>query len=224
MVSQDMISDEFFACWTRAHGIPHLGGGGHSIAPALVQMAADVQPGESIVDLGPWLGSTTAYLATGVGLGGGVVPIYSYDRWIADWEMSKNAFKQCKVTLQDGERFWSRWAENVIDLPARNVPYMVDVHRDTITPPDEPIGLLVDDCTHTRRGLDAVFSAFGPRLSQGAPVVMLDYYFVETQPDRRELHDVVRWFAKRKPIFDGPYRVPGQRNTAAVFYYQGSWI
>jgi hypothetical protein len=206
--------------WRRATSIPELGGGGATIGPELCWRAGDVLDGECIVDVGPWLGSTTAYLAMGVVETGWKVPIHSYDRWTVYYGMSKNAFRQSKTIMPNvGESFYKCWAANVADLGVEIIPHKGDVYE-TEELPDRPIGLLVDDCTVGTLALDALFDRFGPLLAHGAKVIMMDFYHKKRAS---EFAETPKWFAERAEMFEGPEEVGGARNVAAVFTYTGGW-
>jgi hypothetical protein len=222
MVSLPLIDDEaIFPIWNRAASIPELGGGGATIAPTLVKLAREVDPRYTIADIGPFLGSTTAYLVMGRMLGGATgAPIHCYDRWFASDAYRDKAWSKLKLALPRRESFWRMWAESVIDLPCDIHSEVGDVYAgDSV--PDRPIGMLVDDMTSGTEALDLLFGRFWTSLVHGAPIVMMDYYFYETQPSRPELHETVAWFEEQHAWFDGPERAPGPRNTAAVFRFRG---
>lgn len=219
MVSLDL--NKLALLWSAADEIPELGGGGRTIAPALVLAAGNVPRGESIVDVGPWLGSTTAFLAMGSILGSADVPIYSYDRWVVDSDMVMNSWRQTRVALTVGQSLFPYWAENVSVFPTEINPVKGNVRaiEDDMLP-KEPIGLLVDDCTSGRVRLDALFEKFGKLLAPGARIIMLDYYFSETKEHDR-FTETVKWFAERERTFGTPKRISGARNVAAAFTYRG---
>lgn len=214
------MTEQALAVWKRATQIPELGGGGATIGPELFRLAGQVPRNRCIVDVGPWLGSTTAYLAMGVTEAASEVPIHSYDRWQVFSTMRTNAYRQSKTTMpRVGESFFADWAANVIDLGVDIVPHQGDVYL-TDELPDRPIGLLVDDCTVGMLALDALFDRFGAWLADGAEVVMMDYYH---RKRAAEFAETPLWFANRSDMFDGPREVDGARNVAAVFTYKGGW-
>src|SRR5512137_2975822 len=67
-----------------AANIPNLGLGGKCIRDDLMAWAAQVRPGQVIVELGSFLGSATAYLCLGILRFGNKIPIYCYDLWDVD--------------------------------------------------------------------------------------------------------------------------------------------
>jgi len=211
---------ETYTAWRRATAIPDLGGGGASVAPTLVELASKVAPGKAIVDIGPFLGSTTAYLAMGVIESGADVTIHSYDRWYSDYHLHKRAWKHAKVKLPKDDSFWKLWYANVIDLPVDIVSHKGDIYQ--AEEPMHPVGLLVDDVTSGEQALDSLFSIFAPDLVEGATVVMMDYFFYKQKTDRR-FTETVRWFEDRNKVFEGPDPVTGARNTAATFIYRGGF-
>lgn len=214
-----MLTDDFFNIWRDASAIPELGGGGSSIAPTLVELASVAKRDECIIDIGPFLGSTTGWLALGSYSLGHNAPIHSFDTWAYDDDLQKRAWKQRKISLPRDESFWRLWAANVAHLPVDITPHVGDVYAGD--PWDGPtIGLLVDDASSGHDRLDAMWARFKGSVRRGTPLVMMDYYFHLTH-DRRDVLETVDWFYSRKNQFDGPYPIDGKRNPAAIFYYTG---
>lgn len=215
-----MTHEAAFDLWRAAEQIPDLGGGGSTIAPTLVQLSSEVSRNRVIVDIAPFLGSTTAWLALGSAAFGSDAPIHSFDRWEVEPDLRKRAWKHARVELPESGSFWQLWAQNVANLPIEITPHKGDVYAGEIYDGAE-IGLLVDDCTSGVYNLELLWSRFGRRIAHGAPIVMMDYYFIRTHAHRREIRETVDWFKAREDLFDGPYPVQGRRNTAAVFYFTG---
>ena len=79
-----------------AGSIPDLGRGGASVKNELTLAAFAVKNNRIIIDIAPYMGSTTAYIGLGAYMSGNNVKIYSYDLWIADKHYVK---KQKNTTI-----------------------------------------------------------------------------------------------------------------------------
>lgn len=217
VVSYRIGSPEFYAAWQRAISIPELGGGGAVVAPELVRLASEVPHGQCIVETGPWMGSTTAYLAIGASMNDGEPIIHSYDLWMITADFAKKALKYNGLTFHDGQDVKRFWKQNVSGFYRHIIGHQGNAYWLRYT--GGPIGLLVDDCTSGAAKINALFENFGLMLEIGCAIVMMDYYFVEARPDGREYHETVEWFAAH-PEFMGPARIG--KSPAAEFVYRGS--
>jgi hypothetical protein len=156
----------------RADAIPELGHGGREVGPLLIELASQVQSG-AIVDIGPYLGSTTAYLA----LGAGGAPIHAFDTWDADiCDLRAKARKFHGMEIPDDLQ--PLFVENLSPFGAD-----LTVHRCDISALPEwafgPIALLVDDIGIEPDRTEAKMRVFGPSLMKGAKLLLLDYFWYE---------------------------------------------
>lgn len=159
----------------RADRIPELGGGGKTCGDLLIRLASEVAPGEAIVDIAPWVGSTTAYLAIGAKESGATV--HSFDRWVIDEEYRAKAERHNKLTFQLGEDIFPVWSRNLDPfLDARIVPHRGDIRNATWWR-KTPIGLLVDDISNTPELIASTMRIFAPSLREGSIVVLMDWQF-----------------------------------------------
>lgn len=158
-----------------ADAIPELGHGGRVIADELVRLAAGVRAGESIVDIGPYLGSTTAYLALGAPSG---TPIHAFDTWDSDiCDLKRKAKQFHRMTLPDD--LLPMYLENLEPFGMNLAVHRVDMNDSVWN--DGPIGLLVDDIGVEPGPAAAKMAAFGPHLVPGAKIALLDYFWFETK-------------------------------------------
>ncbi len=172
--------------WSHAKGIPDLGAGGRSCGTALAALAREVQRGV-VIDIGPWMGSTTAYLALGVIEGGHQVSIHAFDLWTASDVWTEKAKAYNGIEFEPDEDLQSRWARNVrpfVDAGARIMPHKGDMGRKLWTGND--VGLLVHDAGATSALLRRALKNFGRRMFTGAHLVLMDYNF-ENAHEIREL-------------------------------------
>ena len=217
-----MIRSDFITAlcnkWERAVAIPELGGGGAIVAPNLVWYASRVPRDQCLVETGPWLGSTTAFLAIGAWLNNNCPVIHSYDKWVVDWDLSRKMLKHTKIRAAVGKSLQDEWYENTHDFGVEVIGHQGDATE--ATPPEEKIGLFVDDCTSGFDNLDCLFGAFGSKLAIGCPVLMMDYYFAERH-DKPEFFETVEFFESMRDEFEGPVHVGQPKSTTALFIYKG---
>jgi hypothetical protein len=157
----------------HADAIPELGHGGRRIADLLVSLASRVRPGESIIDIGPYLGSTTAYLALGAPAG---TPIHAFDTWDANSiDLRAKALQYHGMTVPD----------DLLPLYQKNVePFAANVivHRGDVNDFEwsgGPIGLLVDDYGVAAETTAAKMRAMAPYFVRGAQLVLMDFFWYE---------------------------------------------
>jgi len=154
--------------------IPELGGGGKTCGDLLIRLASQVAPGTAIVDIAPWLGSTTAYLAIGAKESGATV--HAFDRWVIDEEYRVKAERYNKLKFQVGEDILPLWLRNLQPfLDTIIVPHQGDLHDATW--PGQPIGLLVDDISNTPELVESTMRIFAPSLVEGSAMVLMDWQF-----------------------------------------------
>lgn len=161
----------------RADAIPELGHGGRVIADVLMSLAAKVRPGESIVDIGPYLGSTTAYLALGAPAG---TPIHAYDAWNANiCDLHAKAKQYHGMTIPDD--FLPIYLKNIEPFSANVITHRCDMMDFAWS--DGPIGLLVDDFGADPAHTEAKMRAIEPHLVPGSKLVLMDFFWYEHKKD-----------------------------------------
>lgn len=156
----------------RARSIVTTGIGGKDIGRDLTALAQAVKPGQAIVDLGPFLGSTTAYLALGAVPG---VSIHAYDLW--DASKAKMRAKAARNGVKLADDFLPMYLDNVRPFGVPVVPHRQSISEATWD--GGPIGLVVDDIGSNIACTLHMFSAFGPHLMIGARIVFMDFYWFE---------------------------------------------
>lgn len=160
----------------KANAIPELGHGGREVGSLLMDLACRVSRG-AIVDIGPYLGSTTAYLAMGCPEG---TPIHAFDTWDADiCDLRAKALKFHGMDLPDD--LLPMYVDNMRPFGANLVVHRYDIEA----LPDwthGPIELLVDDIGVEPERMAAKMKVFGQSLMLGAHVLLLDYFWYEHKP------------------------------------------
>ncbi|HET6499030.1 MAG TPA: hypothetical protein VFH17_08280 [Coriobacteriia bacterium] len=212
-----------------ADAIHDLGHGGRRIADTLIRLAGAVPPGQAIVDIGPYLGSTTAYLALGSDR-----EIHAYDTWDATiCDLRGKARQYHGQELPDdllplfianlapfrpvlGGLGGAQWdARTVMRAPIlANKGDLFDAAYI-----GGPIGLLVDDIGCDERYTRAKLATFGPHLASGARLVLMDFYWYESKAG--EAFDYQRRLVERNPR---AFRFVERDGMAAVFEWGGGSV
>ena len=159
----------------HADSIPELGGGGRTCGDRLIELAAAVPSGQAIVEIGPWLGSASAYLALGMMHGKYGVSLYAFDTWQIDEHWQRKARIHNEIDFQIGTDLEMIWQLNMEPFPVKCFSCKGDVHRAKWN--GEPIGLLVDDISNTKSLINSTMRIFGPSIIPGAKVVLMDWQF-----------------------------------------------
>jgi len=159
----------------HADSIPELGGGGRTCGDRLIEFAAAVPKGQAIVEIGPWLGSASAYLALGIIQGGYDVELHAFDIWYISEHWQEKARRHNDLDFPIGTDLEPMWRYNMESFPVSYFSHKCDVRRAKWD--GEPIGLLVDDISNTWKLINSMMRIFGPSLVPGAKVVLMDWQF-----------------------------------------------
>ena len=200
---------------TLADSIPDLGHGGREIADTLIRLARGVKSEQAIVDIGPYLGSTTAYLAIGAGPR---VPIHAYDTWDATTPTMREKARQYHG-LELANDFRPLFLKYVTPVLGERllVTHQGNIFDASYSGP--PIALLVDDIGCDEKHMRAKLATFGPHLAPGAMLVLMDFYWYESKPG--EAFDYQRRLVERNP---GAFRFCERDGLAAVFAWGGGSV
>lgn len=196
-----------------ADKIPELGHGGKATKNYLVKYAQATRLGRAIIDIGPFLGSTTAYLAIGAGSKN---QIHSYDLWIADEGYTRKAKTQLGIELKQGSNLYSLWCKNIKPWNTNIYPHKEDIGK-AFWLPKLPIGLYVDDAGQAASHIERLSHEFARYFVPGETIlIMMDYFFYETHHDERYLTQKI--FFERDHRFKFVERCKSP-SRAAIFRY-----
>jgi len=159
----------------HADSIPELGGGGRTCGDRLIELAAAVPSGQAIVEIAPWFGSASAYLALGIMQGGHDVALHAFDRWVIDEHWQEKARIHNELEFPIGTDLEPRWLHNMEPFLIKCYPHKGDIRKAKWN--GEPIGLLVDDISNTKSLINSTMRIFGPSIVPGAKVVLMDWQF-----------------------------------------------
>lgn len=149
------------------------------VGVCLADLAASVPPGLAIVEIGAYLGKSTAYLATGSVLGRGA-PVFSLD----PWNLAGNAGGRFGFNAPDVLKRYLAQLESV-GLLERVTPirtFARDMARHWV----RRIGLLYVDGSHTKADVREDWDLWSPFLVRGA-VVAFDDCGTERNPGVAEV-------------------------------------
>lgn len=204
--------------------IPSLGHGGKSIGNFLIDSAMNSRDYTDIIDLGPWLGSTTAHLAYGVTLSEKKkdIRIISYDRWIATQTYKKRAKVHHDIEYELDQDLLPIFKENIAPFKKMVKPKQGDIIECKYKS-DRSVELLIDDCCTGKDYHDHMMKTFSPYFVAGKTIlVLMDYCFYEKKPDAGYLHYQKDFMNENKTVFMPLFKIRG--SMAAVFRYMGGEI
>lgn len=165
-----------------ADAIPELGCGGGAVRKELILAASAVKNKRTIVDIAPYLGSTTAYAALGVNISGNMVDIHSIDLWEADDDYRKKAFKYHNMKLKPTEDLKRRWKYNIkefITPKCRIIGAKGDVKKVKLDM-RFPIGLYIDDIDVGKKYFKKAMKKYSKHFIPGETILFLmDWGFYE---------------------------------------------
>jgi len=197
-----------------ADSIPCLGKGGKEIWKHLVGHARKVKEGSCIVEIGPFLGSGTGYLALGILENKAHPTIYAIDPWKTGPYIEK-AKKFLGIDLEGEDAIYEGFIRNT-------APFGVKIKKIRSTFEDlpiwtkEPIGLVVMDAGSSKTQMEHFHNIILPRLIYGAVVILEDFYFYETHQGSTFLEEK-KYMESHACIFQFMYR----DGVAAFFKYTG---
>jgi hypothetical protein len=178
-------------------------------------------PGD-IVELGPWMGSSTACLAEGLSQSKhrNAKTIHVYDSFIwRDWMKTYTEDDYLLATnIRDGDSFLHYFWKNV--APYRDLISVHEATLDTETEPlaapaikweGGPIGILVMDFAHDLASNEAMWHVFSPSFESGSTIVVFNQFGNIPAGE-------VRTFCQHRSTELVPLHKP--RGSAKAFRYQ----
>ncbi len=167
----------------EANKIPELGHGGKSTKSYLYSYAQRVPENGIIIDVGPFLGSTTGYLMAGLMDAGRRARIFSFDKWEADAGYCEKAKNHLGLTLREGSSLLPLFLKNVrrIPFPSGDLSTVKGDIFKTTWDKDLKISLAVFDPGNGRATTEALMRTFSPAFIPGKTIIFfMDFYFYET--------------------------------------------
>lgn len=162
----------------HAESIEELGSGGLTIKDDLFKYSKEVSANGSIVEIGPWFGSATAFMCLGILKSKSNAKIYAYDRWNLDENMQRKLLGHHGIEREVGETVEDIFIENIETF---NVD--VEVCRQRVremTWNGGDISLLVDDICNGKNRFDKMMKTFSPYFIPGKTIlILMDYYHYE---------------------------------------------
>jgi hypothetical protein len=159
----------------RVTDIPSMGA--QSIGPQLRAYAAQVTDGQSIVEVGAWLGAGTAYMALGIQDSGQDVHIHVYDRFTASESERRKAKQQGWVIRGDTSKLVKK------SLKDLGLMSYVTLYKGSVSSQvwdGGPIGMFVLDTCKREKAFLSVIQKYAPSWIPGETIVVLmDYWYFQ---------------------------------------------
>jgi hypothetical protein len=168
-----------------AHKIPDLGKGGKTIKEYLTLSGVAAESGTSIIDIGPFMGSTTSYLALGCNISKNDIELHAIDVWLADKDYVERSKIHLDFELQEGEDIKFIWEKNI--SPFCSETFQIFGHKKSILDfryeSKRPISVYVDDICNNKEKHDYSIKTFSPFFIPNRTVLyLMDYFFYERKP------------------------------------------
>lgn len=140
----------------------------------LQDYAAGVPEGMCIVEIGPFTGKSTVFLARGAG---NSVVIYTYDLWEDNHRPISGSGAQVADSRLESQKLFY---DNIKKCGVNNKVFAAkyDSAKAGKEWPDDsmPIGLVYIDGDHRYPGVKADLNAWIDKIAQGAPIILDDYF------------------------------------------------
>lgn len=197
-----------------ADSIPTLGHGGKSIKDKLIDAASFVQPGQFILDAGPFLGSTTSYLLIG---SHPEVSVVSLDRWNVDDDLVMKGREHVKppLNLEKGRDLLPLW-KFYTSAFGRATPIQKD-SKELKSWPYGKIALFVNDMNSSYETQKHIMEVLEPHFTANAQMILMDYYLYETHENRDGLKIWYEEISQKNP---GLWTMQLQRTRQAAFLFR----
>lgn len=141
----------------------------------LEKMAADVGAGQVIIEIGPFTGKSTCFMARGVRESYATKHIYSIDPWeFLDLPISGSGLEIAKTRAEAHELFQDNVKKcGFSDIVTEFHGFSYDAANKWTSPSD--IGLIYVDGDHKYMGVKADVDSWSPKLAVGSVMVFDDY-------------------------------------------------
>jgi hypothetical protein len=204
--------------------IPSLGIGGLAVYNELIKYSQLAGDGESIIDIGSWLGSTVGFLLAGLEQSGKDVQIHSYDRWIADAVFKKRAEDYHGISFELDQNILPTMMYNLSMFKTDKVIPHQGKFKDSGYDSERRIALVVDDICTYKTMTDHMFDIFEKQFIPTRTIVMmLDYFWFETRPEPlRKYQKECMKLNSNAGIFDYVGRPKG--SMCSIWRYMGGKI
>lgn len=173
--------------------------GGREIGPELRAYAATASPGESIVELGTWLGAGTVELSSGAPAG---VEVHTYDRFRGS---AGNPVGQVVENLQGCKNVWAHSGE------ITNAVWK-----------GGSIAVHVDDACKRSPTFERALEIFSPFWRPGTILVLMDYFWSKRHPNEENAQAQPRFIERNVDRFRTIKLWAGK--SCAAFEYLGGQL
>jgi hypothetical protein len=208
----------------EAKRIPELGHGGKTIAKYLLKYASLIDKENDIVEVGPWFGSSTAFISIGLMQSKNKKStIHCFDKWDIDRDYKKKMDKRYKDNLELGDAK-KYFVEYMKPYKAKLKTYKGKI-QDVKKYDGKNIELLVDDICFGKEKNDSMFKLFsGSFITNKTVIILMDYYYYLAggEYDNPEMRYQKRFMRENEIIFEPISKT--KQGTAQIFRYMGGKI
>lgn len=204
-----------------ANKIPEMGNGGRKIKGFLFNAAKEVKQGNAIVDIAPFLGSTTAFLSRGlIDAGNKASRIYAIDKWEIE-EKYRVWLKSRHVETTDLQASFVKNLQPFMDAGANIVYFKKNIKDFAYI--WEPVQLLIDDIGIDKGITDCILKMFQPYFIPGlTKIFFMDFYFYEDFHDYKSRVYQRDLMNANKKVFE--FIEHPKHSRTAIFRYLGGKI
>ncbi len=215
-----MTQEKYAELVKLADSIPSMGG--RQIRQHIYKYVDMLKPGQAVVELGTWLGATTASIALALSIAEMNNPIYSYDRFIVKGRQPEKA---------GNEGWWLYEGQDVLPR-VKSVfsyfPVLIEFIKGNILDikySGEKIGLYIDDAAKAKKNFDHALKTFAPYFIPGETICFfMDYYLWQKtgEEDHKYQYNFMQAHKENfQHIEDIDTSYQGVKETGAIFRYMG---
>lgn len=193
-----------------------------TVKDKLREYASKVENGQSIVEVGTWLGACTASMMIGIRDSGNAVEIHMYDSFTTQFSQVEKASNQ-GIILHSGKSYLEKVNEFLDPFEVKYIPHKGD-NRNCIYDSKKKIGLFVDDASKKNPTFKHTMATFSPYFIPGKTIVaLLDYWYFEKKPGKG--YECQSLFMEaNKAHYEYLYRIEnadGAQSSEAFFLFKG---
>lgn len=171
----------------------------------------------SIVEMGAWLGASTAYIAAGIKDSGIARKLHVYDRWVWDPSHTRKVKDWRKDHKKSGDMPDANSMLGTFKANLGPLIDLVEIHRGEISQVfwrGGAIALLVFDAPKRRREISRALGTFGPSIAAGSKMAWQDFAHFPSYEIVACLHRLTGYIEFDEGIAPG---------TTAVFTVRKPW-
>ncbi len=202
-----------------AREIPSMSG--NHVKACLRKVASRVPPGQSIVEVGSWLGGTAAQLCLGTKDSGHHAELHLYDAFQANLADALKATRQGTPLIDKMDPL--PLVKRTLAPFKHHIVYHKGNTKNGCRYDGPLIGLYVDDASKTDPAWTVAVETFFPHFAEDVWVVLMDYYWYEKTGNPK--HRIQQIFIDAHPEFGFVERIyHGKRKTSSAIFRRAACV